>query len=1018
MASLRLTGEEALRGAAPLQSVDYLESPTRDHLFVLWRRGRQRGSHLDGAVILSLFVALAAAYLVLRCGLQLKTRKGSGGLRSLADAGEEAGAAQQACAEAEGGGSGAGAAETAGGDSPGAAAAAGGEGGSLGAAAAEAEGGDPGAAAAAAAAAGAEGRDPGTDADEAELDDERKELASRASAYMRKLADFTKRAAPVLQRLPVDAIREALGGVLILAVVEMTCMGTLLKGEERKGIQVIVDKILGAVRQSTSSLPRKALPVTTFRHFRFLKELLMRIPSKDPTELPLRQRLERLREVLTVQEIAVDQMLRGLDAMEELCEDIEWVKSKLGAEKFATIFKKTAAIRRNHVLRERMFGVWLVMQHKMFCHYGLSAYPHMQSLTNQGAKTQREQLDELKDSPLALQLLMPKYGYKGGLPQPRETKSRRRRSAQTRAPAQSAQRHSPEAAEHRENMPFREQYVIPPRFRKQIEESKAEEAPQVTQPSHPRNDGASGSSSPSRPKGAESTKGSKGEKRSASRRSPPSGSVRRSQKPGPSKSPEKAAAPATPPPQEDPKAADREGSSSAAAPNSAVESIDHPSTSSQPSWPEAADPPRNEELPREEESREFSARYETRSSPEAPQSRPAPGFPQVPDYPPQVPAYTPPHGFQTAGELGRPTGTPEHYGFPVGRGSSRDLAEQGASAYPFISDARVSQKQPEDFPPAALHTGFAGAGSPQQQYGFLGPPGAPVRSRAPEGPPISLPGFPQSSHHLAGPIGGQYSERLQVPGPPASPRKMPPGLFAAPGYFPFSRPSLPRAGASFTSRAAADSPWQVSPSDFPGAFSSPPPFIPPESFFPGERSPEPTQGFHSGDTFSPSSFSVSPPPGFGRNAGRRSFPAGHREEASWAGLQHSQPNLGELQRSTTQYSRGNSEEEVLLELGVGSSLLDWPAGALRSPMAAVDAGAAWQTPWSTQDDDTPPTYRDTSSVFPEGGGWWTRSAPRPPSPDFEKAPGSSSARPTCTRSTFKGMATGEPKPESSHGKEQ
>ncbi|CDJ66999.1 hypothetical protein, conserved [Eimeria necatrix] len=1039
MASLHLTGEEALGDAAPLQSVHYLESPTRHHLFLLWRRGRQRGSHLGGVVVtLSLFAALAAAYFVLRCGLQLKARKGSGGLRSLADAGEEEEGALWSCEEEEDWGSGAAAAEAADGNSTEAAASAGEEGGNLeasdaeadgcdpgaaaaeaegsdpGAVAAEAEGSDPGAAAGAAAAAGAEGSNPEPDPDEVELDDERKEVVLRASAYIEKLVGFAKRAVPVFQQVPLEALREGLGGVLILCVVEMTCMATLLKGEEREGIQTAAEDILNAAIESTKRLSRKTLPATTFRHFRFLKELLTRIPKKEPANIPLRQRLERLREILTVQEMAVEQMLHGIHAMEELCENKEWLRSPFGAPKFAKIFKKTASLRRNHVLRERTFGIWLVLQHKMFCHYGLTAYPHLQSLVNQVPKSQKEQLGEIRGSPLAMQLLMPGYGYKGGVPKPREEKSKRRKRTQTKAPAPSAQKQCPEAAPRRGSTPVKDHYVVPPRFKKPSEESKIAEVPQETQLSSPPDDaGSSDSSSPKHPSGAESPMSSEDAKLSDSQQSPPSESERRCKEPDPSESPGKAAAPAPPSPQEEPKAADREASSSPAAPSSAAESTGHPGTSSQPGWPGAARAPRSEELPRGEEAQDLSARFETRSSPEAPQRRPPPGFPPLPAYPP-------PQVGKAVGELGKPPHTPGQYGFPTERSSSGDLAELGASSLPFLSDARVAQQQPEAFPPAALRTDFAGPGAPPQQYGFPGAPGAPVRSRAPEGPPISLSDLPRSSHGFPGPVEGQYSERPQFPGPPASPRKMPPGRLAGPAaYFPPSQASAPRAAARFAfpaaaaAAAAADSPWQFPPSDLSGVFSPPPPFIPPESFFPGGRSPEPTQHFPSEGTFFPSAFSFSPPPDFGRDAGRLSFPAGHRGEAWWPEELSSQPYLELQQPILTQYPQEISDEELLLHLGGGSSLLDWPAGSL-----AALGGAPLQTRWSTQDDATPPAYQGFPFSFPEESGWWPTRAPQRPPPDFEKAPGASWGGPARRRSTFKGMATGEPKPRSSHGAEQ
>ncbi|CDJ37955.1 Nsp1p, related [Eimeria tenella] len=253
-------------------------------------------------------------------------------------------------------------------------------------------------------------------AQDAALDEE--EVLERALLFTTSLKKFFEEFMVTLQKLSTAMRREGMSIILGLAVVELSAQATLLKVEQRHGIQVVLDTTDLLYDTLRRTFTKKDISLCGLRHLRQLRLFLDALPGIKwaGRQISSAGSLRKLVKLLELQEIALKQMLEGLKQLAILQAAFEgFVPDKL-ADVVLQEMRQTLIVRRFQLLRDPELNSFLREQHTERVRFGLCAFWQIQRALSRPLEQHHELVAELANTPLGLRLSEEQGESSGALP--------------------------------------------------------------------------------------------------------------------------------------------------------------------------------------------------------------------------------------------------------------------------------------------------------------------------------------------------------------------------------------------------------------------------------------------------------------------------------------------------------------------------------------------------------------------------------------------------------------------------
>ncbi|CDI78563.1 hypothetical protein, conserved [Eimeria acervulina] len=347
------------------------------------RRNAGFGGLSASVAVLAAISAVASAYLVLRCAKYMaNASKNTEALRFLADAhGKTNKEPREPCSAPEE---------------------------------------EPPASAAAAGAAAAAGEE---EEEESLVKQELLERVFLHAVELNRLVDISE---PVVRQLKPNMGAQCISVFLRLALVELSAMFALLDENERYHVNREVRRLYSQIWTLRNSIGTMGISTSRYRHIKCLHVFLGRLKEVKPVTAALgeRQRLLMIKQLLQLQEMALEQLNTGLFWLSVCVKDPTKAHDNaraaaatahgcaVAAEGSATAadarvvavvksMEVTVSRRRAQVLGDPLLSGWLRELHTENIHYGLIVREAILRLTRPNNQSHRERVKALQDTPLA-----------------------------------------------------------------------------------------------------------------------------------------------------------------------------------------------------------------------------------------------------------------------------------------------------------------------------------------------------------------------------------------------------------------------------------------------------------------------------------------------------------------------------------------------------------------------------------------------------------------------------------------
>ncbi|CDJ33235.1 uncharacterized protein EMH_0015230 [Eimeria mitis] len=260
------------------------------------------------------------------------------------------------------------------------------------------------------------------------------DLLERARRYVTELETLLRVNTFVFTQLDNALKFMLVAEFLCLCLMEFSALYSLMERRERAGMQELISNIYIKIQSLGNRMNWRQLTPARRRHIQFLYSLFDRLSEVDPPTgaFEERQRLSRMKELLTLQEMALGQLDYGFSALRECVEsgrkrsddpkagaspakgaaaatqgavappDVPEAPESVTVRSVFMAIERTAHKRRDQNLMDKHLSAWMRMKHYEKPHYSIMSTHRLLKATGQPMQTHKELLEDLQATPLGL----------------------------------------------------------------------------------------------------------------------------------------------------------------------------------------------------------------------------------------------------------------------------------------------------------------------------------------------------------------------------------------------------------------------------------------------------------------------------------------------------------------------------------------------------------------------------------------------------------------------------------------
>ena len=222
------------------------------------------------------------------------------------------------------------------------------------------------------------------------------ELRGRASEVMQMMLQLTKSCEMATISISLDNQVEVLRSLLVTAVQELSALAEVLEGDLEEKRRQVAMRVLNMEQRFTRRPSAKSMGRSKRYYISSLKNLLVQVRDRQPvgSMLPPKERMRKLRTLLTLQEVALGRAISAIEELIPTAHQREKIPDAFASQQVAR-FASITYTRQFQLFTDPALSGWLSERQLRTPNYGLIINPErVRALRERGERPDLQELIE------------------------------------------------------------------------------------------------------------------------------------------------------------------------------------------------------------------------------------------------------------------------------------------------------------------------------------------------------------------------------------------------------------------------------------------------------------------------------------------------------------------------------------------------------------------------------------------------------------------------------------------------